>query len=409
MPMLPRLAWRNIWRNRRRSILTILAVLLACFYLIVQSGMDRGSDEENIRFMVNLYSGAMQLQREGYLENPSLQRSFKPHPPLLDSIRRLPGVRALTPRLETDGLIAFGDHSLGAAFFGVDPRRERGVATILDRVDKGELFTESRGFDIAVGRTLLANLNATIGDTVVLLSQGFDGVLGNLRFRISGSLKTGSSEMDGAAVFIPLETAQELCAMYGRVTAVAIAVDDVREIEEVRGSVQAAIAGRDLAVPGWDSIMPDVKQAAELNEWGGKLFIIILVVVVGFGILNTILVSVTERFREFGVLLALGIPQYRLVAMVLLETVFILLIGMIAGNALAYPVNAWIEANPISLGGEWAAAMEQYGYQPKMFSTTRLSLFLVVDYSVALMTLVLALYPLFRVWKLEALKGIRHT
>ncbi|MDH7515866.1 MAG: FtsX-like permease family protein [Bacteroidota bacterium] len=407
--MIVRLAWRNIWRNQRRTILTILAVLFACFFLLVQQGMDRGADAEQIRFMVSLFTGAMQVQREGYLENPSLRRSFMVGREFLDRLRADDGVTGCAPRIETQGLVAREGQSLGTALFGIDPSREQGTSTILSRVTEGRCFLAADASEIVVGHVLLANLGGRIGDTVVVLTQGFDGAFADRRFRIVGTIKTGSTEFDGTVVLLPLRSFQEMLAMEGKVTAIAVTVRDIHEIRKVRDHIAAALAGTGLVVPTWEEIMPDVKQSKDLNEWGGRLFLVILMIVVGFGILNTILMSVTERFGEFGILLAVGMPQCLLVSVVFIETIFILFLGMLAGNLLALPINAWIEAHPIRLTGEWAFSMEQYGYQPIIPSTTRPSIFLWIDAAIAGITLLLAAYPLIRVWRLEPLKGIRHT
>ncbi len=410
MRLLLRMAWRNLWRNRRRTLLTLFAVFFATMLCVVQRGMDVGNDAANIAFAIDLYPAALQVQHAKYLDAPSLRRSLRLDPLMLRAIETHAAVRAATPRIEGNGLVAYKDHSMGVALFGVDPAREARTSTLLSRFRPPLADASWRQGDIVVGRTLLENLGARIGDSVVVLAQGYDGALGNLRFRIGSTFRTGSTELDGAGLFLRLEDAQMLLAMEGRATAIAVAARDLDDIDDTEAAVSATIApDTTLAAVRWNRIIPDVQQAAELNETGGLLFLSILVLVVGFGILNTILMSVTERFREFGVMLALGMRNSTLAVLVSLEILFILLMAQTGGLVIGYAINAWIIAHPIQLTGDMAVAMEQYGYQPVLTSTVRWSMLREMLVLISTVTLVLASYPVWRVFRLESLKGVRHT
>ncbi len=408
MGMLVLLAWRNIWRNRRRTLITILAVGFAALFSIVQRGIDVGNDEANNVWILGMFTGQMQVQRAGYNDAPSLQKSFRCDTALLRAIGSVPGVRAQAPRLMSDGLVARGEKSLGAMLCGVDPPAERRVSTLLSKIRQGRAFAPDAAEGV-VGYKLLANLGAAVGDTVILLTQSFDGSLANMKFRVCGALKTGMAEFDAAAVILDLGVAQELLGMPGRVTAVTILPASYRMAPEVRGEVARALPDTGLAAVGWEEILPDLKQGAELNEIGGKLFLGLLILVVAFGILNTVLMSVTERFREFGILLAVGMRNGQLALIVVVESIIILLIGMAIGSAAGAAIASWIEAHPIPLGGTLAAMVEQYDYQPVITATARADLILGIDAMIILITLAAMAYPVHRVLRLEPLKGIRHT
>ena len=407
--MLLKLAWRNVWRNKRRSVITILAVAFAAMLCLAMRGLQIGTYELNIINSVELFSGYLQIQKKGYQERPSLQKSFRFDDKLRELCAQTGHIVAVTPRVLGDGLISFRDQSQGTAIIAVDPQTELQVSTILTKISAGEMFTKPDGDDIVVGYKLLDNLKADIGDTVVVLSQGFDGSLGNLKFRISGTLKTGAQELDRMAIVMGIATAQELLAMYGRINAVAIKLDDVDAIPSVKKSLNNAIAENNLIAMSWNEIMPEMEQAIELDSIGGILFLGILVLIVAFGITNTILMSVTERFREFGVTLAIGMPQLRLLVQVLLETTFIILIGLVLGNLLGLAINAYMVANPITFGGEFADLYAEYGFLPQLKSSLALSIFININLTIFVISLIACIYPLLKVYRLAPLKGIRYT
>jgi ABC-type lipoprotein release transport system permease subunit len=242
-----------------------------------------------------------------------------------------------------------------------------------------------------------------------MLAQGYDGALGNAKYRIVGTVRTGLIDFDRSAVFMGLEALQELVTMHGRVNVVAVALHDLHDVDSFTADMNARIDTAAVRALPWPEVMPDLKQAIDMDNYSSILFLGILLIVVAFGILNTVLMSVTERFKEFGILLAVGMPQRRLVTLVLFETVFITLLGMIIGNLLGLGVNWYLSLEPIVFSGDFAEMYEQYGFLPQMRSTVLVSSFVNSSLSVLVISLLSVLYPLHRVYKLEPLKGIRYT
>jgi len=262
---------------------------------------------------------------------------------------------------------------------------------------------------VVVGKTMLENLRAKVGDEIVVLAQGYDGSLGNAKFRIVGTVRTGLLDFDRSAVFMGIEALQELISMQGKVNVVAVTLYDLGDIEEFTDELNARIDTTAVRAQPWQAVMPDLKQGIDLDNYSGILYLGILLIIVAFGILNTVLMSVTERFREFGILLAMGMPQRKLVWLVLIESVFITMIGVIVGNLLGLGMVWYFSVNPIVFTGEFAGFYEEYGFLPEMRAVIRLSSFVNSSLSVLAISLISVLYPLRRVFKLEALKGIRYT
>ena len=155
--------------------------------------------------------------------------------------------------------------------------------------------------------------------------------------------------------------------------------------------------------------MPDMKESMEFDNVQGLLYVFILLIIVAFGILNTVLMSITERFKEFGIMLALGLKHTKLLIIVFFETLFLTFIGIAIGNLIAFFTNYYITYNPIPYGGDTSKMMEEYGFLPMMFSTMDLDILVVYSFITLLTALVVFLYPAYRLYKLEALKGIRYT
>ena len=412
MGMLFKLGWRNIWRNKRRSLLTIAAIAFATFLTVAFEGITIGTWEYSVANAVEMFSGYLQIQKEGFQENPSLSKKFSWPGEIAGRLENMPGVTGYAPRIQADGLISFHENSAGTAIFGIDPQAERKISRFHERVRNGKMLDPDAGDDLVAGATLLKNLKAEIGDTLVLLAQGYDGVLGNLKFRVVGSMKFGSSEMDAAMILIHYRAAQELLAMEGFVNVVAVGTPGLQSIARVRSTIQSSIKNRvsdNLAVLLWSEVMPELKQGMDLDKINHSIFMAILVIVVAFGVMNTILMSITERFREFGVTLALGIRSSGLVKLVFLETICMALTGIIIGVAMGWSLNLYLYYHPIILGGDLAQLYEDYGFLPKIVPTIRASVPLAVSIAIFLLCCLASLYPLYRVFVLQPLKGIRHT
>jgi putative ABC transport system permease protein len=409
LKLLLKLAWRNVKRNRRRLILTLSAIAFATFATLAMRGIQFGTYAVNIKNVVHLFSGYLQIQHEGYRESPSLRLNYFYDSAFVRSIRSIPQIKSFSPRVYGDGLIAFKDNSFGTAIMGIDPEKEQQVTNLMQRVKDGRFFSSDTTLEVVLGYKLLENLKANIGDEIVILTQGFDGSLGNLKFRIVGAVKLGSLELDAMAAFIGLRKSQELLALPNRIHATAINVGDLDEIEPVKEELTKKIQNKKLAVLTWEEVMPDFKQSIELDNISGILYLLMLIIIVAFGILNTVLMSVVERFREFGIVLSIGMPQTKLVVLVFIETFFVALMGLLLGNIIGWGINFYILENPIHFGSEFAKIYEEYGWLPVMESSLDPMIFINTTLSILAISIAACFYPAYKVFKLEPLKGIRYT
>lgn len=407
--LLVRIAWRNIWRNRRRSLLVIAAIAFGVMFALVRLGFDDGTFALSLNTAVRSSTGYVQIQQAGYNDNPTLQKSFSISPAILSGLHSDPDVNGVSPRIQAGGLLSFRNHSLGAMITGIDPRTESLVTDFPSKVIEGRFLESNNSPDIVVGYKLLQNLGASVGDSVVILAQGYDGVLQNMFVRIVGAFRTGSNEFDRTGAFMSVGTLQNFLAMGHRVNALALSVGGPSEVGEVVARLGPLLKPLGLVVVPWEELLPELKQSMGFSHAAHLLFLTILFAVVGFGILNAMLMSVTERFREFGIMLSIGMSNLKLVATTAMEMLFMIVVGFIIGDLAGAGINYHFIRHPIVLGGDMGKFVHEWGFQPIVPSSLSPGIFVTAGIIVFAISIAASIYPLWRVARLEPLKGIRYT
>lgn len=415
MKLLVSIAWRSLWRNHRRSILVIAAITFAASLTMIKMNVDNGTIMEAIEDAARLSTGFIQIQKPGYVENPTLQKSFAFSPALKNLIEKHPLITGSSPRIQADGLLSYKEHSIGTMIMGISPASEESITDFQNKVLAGHFLTSNTAQhggapEIVVGYRLLENLKASIGDSVVVLCQGFDGVLSNMFARIVGTFRTGSDEFDRMGAFMKLTDLQPFLSMDDGVNAIAISVGKMQDVPKVTAELNSILQPAGLIAVPWQTLMPQMEQTYEFKQSGDMVFMLILLVVVGFGILNAVLMSVTERFREYGVALSLGMRPEKLSVTVAIETFFMIMIGIFAGNLVGVGISYYLSVHPILVGGNLAKIYEQYGFNvPTITAYASMRTSIIASSAILMISFASTFYPLWRVLRLEPLKGIRYT
>jgi ABC-type lipoprotein release transport system permease subunit len=367
VPLELRLAWRNVWRNPRRTGLTIAATVFAVVLVVFFVAMAAGVHEKMIEDAVRVSSGHVLVAGPGYLEKRSLEQFVRLDERLAEAVDATPGVRAWTPRVVGFGLLSKDASTRGVAVLGVDPRREPTVTTLAERVRRGSFVTGRAPFEIVLGERLARNLGVGLGEQVLLYSVAYSLETAYELFRVVGIMKLPDANLDRSLAVIGLADAQAYFVYGDRVSEVAILAESADTADAIRSRLAAALAGDSGAeAHTWSEVMPELVQFIFLDDAGMYMLLVVLVVVVAFGILNTILMAVLERKREFGVLLALGLRPRSVFRIVYLESMLLASTGLAMGLAVAIPLVLWFQAHPIELGAELAEAMEMFGAEPVM-------------------------------------------
>jgi len=359
-----KLAFRNILRNRRRTILTILSMFGGYVLMSVQLSVTEGSYDQMLEFYTKDTTGHVQITAPGYVERPTLYKSVPVSDDIMTVLGDQPGVQAVTARIESSAL-AYGEtKSFPVEVKGVDPGREADLSYLVDKVSKGDYLTgepDSEGYyDAMIGAQAARQLNLGIGDELVLISQGADGSLANDLYRISAILGE-SEDAEARWVVLPLQAAQAFYVMPGeahRLIVLGRNHHQARTLEtELQNWVDHQWPEDDYRATAWQEVAKDFYRTMQADKEGGQVTLYILVFLVCIGVLNTVLMSVMERTGEFGVLKAIGTSPSRLFWLIVLETLLLAFTACVIGVLAAWPINAWFTA----VGIQMAEPMEISG------------------------------------------------
>jgi len=350
-----RLGLRNLWRRRRRSVLTWLMIAAGTTLVVFSVGLAEGTYKEMIELATSSSTGQFQLQAAGYLERPSLFRNLSADDSLAQALAARPEVEAITPRLETAGLLAAGARSTGVLLVGVDPRQEGQVTSLPGTLDEGQWLdapADSSVPPLLLGRGLARRLGVATGDTISFVGQAADGSIAAQRFRLQGLLSTGAQEADASLALARLADLQDLLVLPGRAHRLVGRLVRLGALDHLLANFDP---GPERRLLGWPEILPDLHSSIQADRAGGRISLAIIIAVALLGVGNTMLMSVFERTREFGVMLALGTAPGRLVRAVLWEAFWLsisgVLTGVAAGSAINTRVALSVGKEPIEFGG----------------------------------------------------------
>jgi putative ABC transport system permease protein len=405
-----RLAWRNVWRNGRRTALTSAATVFAVFLVALSLCMSAGTHRKMVEDGVRLGSGHVTISGRGYLENQTLEQSLSLDAELERLLDTTEGIMGWGARVSSFALLSHGDRSDGVAVLGVDPAREGSVSSLVQRVSSGRFLTSQRPREIVLGAALARDLRARIGDELLLYGVAYSLETAYELFTVVGIVRLPMPDLERALALVSLRDAQEFFVYGDRVSEVAILARNARGGEEVLARLTSALAemGADqIELHGWAEHMPDLEQFVLLDRGGMFLQLSILIVVVGFGILNTILMSVLERTRELGVMRALGLSPAAVFRIVYFESAILSAVGLVIGLALSIPCALYFEANPIPLGGDMAAMTELLGMEPVIVFDFELSQLGSVSLMIGVVALLAAAYPAFKAGRARPVDALR--
>jgi ABC-type lipoprotein release transport system permease subunit len=395
--LLLRLAWRNLWRNPRRTLIACASIFFAVFLSVLISSTQVGQNQLLIDTVVGFSTGHVQVQGKDFWEKRSLDQSMPQDTVLELRIAALNGVDHVVPRLETVALVAHGAVTKVVPVFGVDALREDGMTGFGKRLVRGATLTAWKDGAL-IGAGLARMLAADTGDTLVLYGQGYHGVTAAALVRVAGILEYPIPDMNNAAFFLTLGEAQRIFAADGRVTSIAVMLADQDACDATAVQIHA-LAGAGTEVMTWRGLMPELVQAIDANNGGTVLMLFILYIVIGFGIFSTVVMMTTERRKEFRMVISLGMRRGRLAVVAVIEAVFIALTGAVAGIAGSIPLVVWLHFHPIVLGGEYAKVMLVYGMEPILPFSVDPVVFWAQGAIVAALGMASSVYPIISVMK----------
>jgi putative ABC transport system permease protein len=400
------IAWRNIWRNRRRSLISMSSVIFAVVVALATRSMQLGFYARTIDNVVSLYSGYLQVHARGFNDKESLDLSFDRPDSVAAIVARVPQVTFAAPRLESFALLSSGSLTDGVRVVGIDPAEEARLTGLDGRVTAGRYLRKDDP-GILLGTELARHLGLSLGDTVVAIGSGYHAASAAGRFPVVGTFTYPTPELNAGVAYLALPAAQSFYGAPDRVTSLAVMLDDHRALPAAEEAMASALSTA-YEVISWKTMMPEVVQYIQLDNASGIIMLALVYVVIGFGILGTVLMMTMERTREFGVLVAVGMKKRMLGGIVLLESVMLTLVGALGGILVGIPILVYLAAHPIVLHGESARALQSYGFEPLLPFSLQPSIFLSQTAAMALIALAAAMAPLHRIRGLDPVAAMRR-
>lgn len=401
-----KMAWRNLWRNKKRTLIAAASIFFAVFLAVVMSAMTSGSHEYMINAAVRFTTGHLQIHGKGYWEKRSLDESMEYDSALVKAADELPAVMHVVPRFESFALISHGNVTKVSPVTGIDPRREDAMTSLGSRLVQGvPLLQWTHGALIPEGLARL--LRVSLGDSIVIYGQGYQGVTAAGIVPVTGILKFPIPDMNNTGVYLRMSEAQALFAAPDRITSLSILLrrdEDISDVEKALGP----LVGPDKEVMTWRQMMPELVQALTVDSGGLVIMLIILYVVIGFGIFGTVMMMTAERRHEFGVTIAVGMKPRRLMAITSIEAILVSMIGAVAGTLASIPVVLYFAHSPIHLTGDYAELMLSYGMEPILPLSTDTANFTIQCLVVFLLGAVSAIYPALVLRSLDPVRAMRR-
>lgn len=405
--MIVRLVWRNLWRNRRRTLITTGSVTFAVFLAVTMQSLQRGVFDNLVRNMVNYYSGYIQIHKQGYWKERLLDNSFLFGDSLKAELLKSGNIRKYVPRIESFMLASRGEQTRGAFLCGTDPVSEAAMTRLNERICDGKFLDANSDTQVLLGEGLSRKLGLGTGDTLVLLGQGMYGSVAAGKYRIKGILKLGSPDLNDAFILMDLKQAQELLSAPGVLTALAIEPDKTGMLEATVNALSARV-GKEYEVMSWKTMMPEVYNHIRMDTNSLYIMMGFLYLIIAFGMFGTILMMTNERKYEFGMLVAIGMKRMQLGRMLAAEIFLLAFIGAIAGMLLSWPLVYYLQEFPIHFSGEIAESYSSFGFEPVFPAMLDASLFVAQARSVLIVALLMSVYPLYKVMRLDPVTQIKR-
>ncbi len=409
MNIVVRLAWRNLWRHQRRTWLTVGAMVFSNTLLVFMISMQFGMYELMIDNTLKMFTGHLQVQAPGYKDDQKMRQTVPAIVPLATRLRAEFPEEAIAARAWAFALASSEQRSYGVGIFGVEPAFEPKVSSIPGLLIAGRYLEQSDAAEIVIGAVLARNLRVAVGDELTVLGSGRDGSFAAAVLTIVGVFDSGVSDVDRSIAEMGLGAFQDIFFMEGAGHQVVVTAPTLEAAAVVLPEIRAALpADAGLVIHDWDALQPGLKQAIKADMSSAFFMYGILVILVAFSVLNTQLMSVLERTHEFGIVMALGLKPGQLARLVMLETAFLGLIGLVLGAIGGAILTAYFSVNGLSIPGmeEMAA---NFNLPARVYFQATPGTMAIGPSIVFLFTLLAAVYPAQHLYRLHPVEAMRAS
>ncbi|AQA17780.1 ABC transporter permease [Halioglobus japonicus] len=401
-----RLAWRNLWRNHRRTLIMLLAIGTGVWAMVFMSALMRGMTDQVLLNGLHNLPGEAQIHHPQYRADPSVVNSMPmPAGTLYEALGEAP-ISAWSARVRVPAVIASERESRGVTLLGVDPVTEAGVGALPDEIVEGRFLNGPEDRGLVIGASLARRLDTDLGKRVVIMSQDPENNVADRGTRIVGIYRARLEGTEDQLVYAGRNVLQEMLAVGDQVSEVAVTAGDYRRVSAWLPALQQA-AGDDLEVLSWMQLQPFLDSMLGVQDGFTLIFMVVIFVALSFGLVNTLVMAVFERTREIGLQQALGVRPTLIMLQFLLESLFLLVLGLGAGNLLA-----WLTIKPLESGIDIsmvAEGMEMMGMGTTLYPALQTSDMWMSTAIVVILGLVASLLPAWRASRLDPVRALNKT
>lgn len=410
-PKLMKMAWRNLWRNRRRTILTLVSIAFGTLLAVIFTGFGDSSYSNMIDMAARMGGGHVTLQHPDYLDRPALTRTVPGTREKAARALQHPDVSRVTVRITGAVMLSTARESSGAGFMAIDPQAEdQDTLAVFDTLVEGKMFESSEDDGIILGRKLAENLNVKLGRKVIYTFTDKQGQIVSGLARVSGIIKTGAPSADASLCLLPIGTVRDVLGYAeDEATLVAFFLNDNRQSDEVKAHFKK-VFGSAPGVYTWLETQPELAGFISMKTSGSQMFEMLIMILVAAGIFNTLFVSVMERLREFGILMAIGTSPGHLFRLVMWESLFLGLMGLVAAALLTAWPYYYMNQTGVDFSamiGEGGAEIAGVGMDPVMYVAIYPENAVTICVAVLLATLLAGLYPAIKAGRVAPVDTIK--
>jgi ABC-type lipoprotein release transport system permease subunit len=403
------LGWRNIWRNRRRTLVILTAVIIGVWSMIFLGALMRGMADQFVSNGIKTLTGHIQVHHPGYQDDPVVENSMTDPSTVETALTELlPPGSQWAHRVKVDAVVSNARHSTGVTMVGIDPPREAAISFIGGAITEGRSLESEDPYGIVVGQALANKFETQLDRKLVLMSQDTEGEIASRAFRIIGIYRAEMEATEKQFVFVTMSAAQEMLKLHNGISEIAILLPVHEAAGQVASALRTELPAADYEVNTWQEILPMITAILKIYDFFIYIWFLVVFIAMGFGIVNTTLMAVFERIREFGLLKALGMKPRWIIQEVIIESFCLLIIGMIIGNAAGFLSVLALSANGIDLSA-LAAGTEYWGMSRVIYPAILGQDVIVANLVVFILGLLVSLYPAVKAARFTTVEALAHT
>lgn len=404
--MLFKIAWRNIWRNPTRSMVVILSLVIGVWATVIILAVSDSLHAESLKEGIEYKYGHIQIHTKAYKKRAEFGNTIPRGMSFLEEIKKDPAVKAATARLLTAGMIASAGYSSNVQIRGVMPEGEEATTLLKTRLFQGDYLDINKRNPIIIGEKLAKKLKVGVGKKVVLTFETPAADLVSTTFKIVGTFKTTQSRDEETLTFVRLEDLTRLADMPISTNEIVIKMKDTKMLNQYITSLDNKYPNPEIVIENWESAAPDMAMVSDMIYQMDVIVTVIVLLVLAFGIVNTMLMSVLERFKELGILMAVGMNKLKVFSMIVLETIFLSVAGGIGGMLLGFLTVKLLHQTGVNLS-LFSEGLSGWGFKELIYPVLEIRVYTLITFAVIITAIISSFYPAIRALSLNPSEAIR--